>query len=210
VDSVLIHHSASGFLLARPDAFFFPKKFQGKKICQLEMVCIFFPFTSTSPVMTFSSCVVRLCPCECLLVLGLSRTALIFTRIQEGAQPGGLTQPGQTEPGIPYHYSIPCAVMLGSGGGAAWRELTHGSEACGAGPVWENASVGLCGLFCVFPFSVSLLLLFPLFTVLLNCPYPDPPVFCLFLSILLCTAVGGGAAAWSFCCRQQPKPKHLI
>jgi len=35
----------------------------------------------------------------------LARTGLIFTRIQEGAQPGGLTQPqpGQTEPGIPYH-----------------------------------------------------------------------------------------------------------
>jgi len=37
-------------------------------------------------------------------VLGLARTGLIFTRIQEGAQSGGLTQPqpGQTEVGIPY------------------------------------------------------------------------------------------------------------
>jgi len=105
-------------------------------------------------------------------------------------------------------YSIPCAVMLGSGGGgAARRELARGSRACGAGPVRENGSVGSCGLFCVFPLSVSLLLLFPLFVALLNCPYPDPPVFCLFLSILLCTAVGGVAAAWSFCCRRQPKPK---
>jgi len=43
-----------------------------------------------------------------------------------------------------------------------------------------------------------LLFLFPLFAVLLNCPYPDPPVFCLFLSILLRTAAGGGAAAWRF------------
>jgi len=36
-------------------------------------------------------------------ILGLARTRLIFTRIQEGAQPGGLTPPGQTEQGIPYH-----------------------------------------------------------------------------------------------------------
>jgi len=36
-------------------------------------------------------------------VLGSARTGLIFTRIQEGAQPGGLTPPGQTEQGIPYH-----------------------------------------------------------------------------------------------------------
>jgi len=42
------------------------------------------------------------------------------------------------------------------------------------------------------------LLLFPLFVVLLNCPYPDPPVFCLFLSILLHTPAGGGVAAWRF------------
>jgi len=105
-------------------------------------------------------------------------------------------------------YSIPCAVMLGSGGRGAWRELSRGSGVRGAGPVRENGSVGSCGLFCVFPFSVSLLLLFPLFAVLLNCPYPDPSVFCLFLSILLCTVEGGGAAAWRFCCRQQPKPKQ--
>jgi len=37
-------------------------------------------------------------------------------------------------------------------------------------------------LFCVFSLSAFLLLLFPLFAVLLNCPYPDPPVFaCFFL-----------------------------
>jgi len=62
----------------------------------------------------------------------------------------------------------------------------------------ENCSLRSAVLFCVFFLSVSLLLLFPLFTVLLNCPYPDPPVFCLFLSILLRTPAGEGAAAWSF------------
>ena len=137
----------------------------------------------------------------------MARTGLIFTRIQEGAQPGGLAQPqpGQTEPGIPYHVPS-CWVPVGRG--VARQELTRGSGACGAGPVRENASVGSCGLFCVFPLSVSLLLLFPLFAVLLNCPYPDPPVFCLFLSILLRTPAGGGAAAWPFCCRGEPKLKQ--
>jgi len=36
------------------------------------------------------------------------------------------------------------------------------------------------------------LLLFPLFALPLNCPYPDPPVFCLFLHILLHTPAGQG------------------
>jgi len=35
-----------------------------------------------------------------------------------------------------------------------------------------------------------------------------PTSFCLFLSILLCTVAGGGAAAWRFCCRRQPKPEQ--
>ena len=72
-------------------------------------------------------------------------------------------------------YSIPCDVTLGSAGGAARLEPSRGSGACGAGPR-ERLSV-----FCrVFSLSVSLLFLFHLFVVLLNCPYPDPPVFCLF------------------------------
>jgi len=41
---------------------------------------------------------------------------------------------------------------------------------------------GLCseGLFCVFPFSVSLLSLLSLFAVLLNCPYHNLPVSACF------------------------------
>jgi len=113
-----------------------------------------------------------------VFVLGSAMTGLIFTRIQEGAQPGGLTQPqpGQTEPGIPYHVPS-CGVPVG---GAARWELTRGSGARGASPVRESGSVGSCGLFCVFPLSVSLLLLFPLFAVLLNCPYPNPLVSACF------------------------------
>jgi len=53
-------------------------------------------------------------------VLGLARTGLIFTRLQEGAQPGGLTPPGQTEQGIPYHVPS-CWVPVGR----SWAAGTH-------------------------------------------------------------------------------------
>jgi len=105
-------------------------------------------------------------------VLSSARTGLIFTGLQEGAQPGGRTQPqpGQTE------CSIPCAVMRGSGGegGAAGTHSRLGSvrRRCGL-----RERVCFCG---VFPLSVSLLLLLPLFAVLLKCPYPDPPVSACF------------------------------
>jgi len=132
-------------------------------------------------------------------VLGLARTGLIFTGLQKGAQPGGLTPTRPNRAG----YSIPCAVMLGSSGGSCGvgtlSRLRRAQRRFGPRERFCSA-----GLFCVFPFSVSLLLLFPLFAVLLNCPYPDPPVFCLFLSVLLRTPVRGGAAAWHFCCRLQP------
>ena len=41
---------------------------------------------------------------------------------------------------------------------------------------WELLCA-FCSLFCVFSLSVLLLLLLPSFAVLLNCPYPNPPVF---------------------------------
>ena len=70
-------------------------------------------------------------------------------------------------------------------GRAERRELTHGSGVHSAGPVWESGSLGralFCFLrrCCVFSLSVLLLFLFPLFAVLLNCPYPDPPVSACF------------------------------
>jgi len=52
-------------------------------------------------------------------VLGSARTGLVFTRSQEGTQPGGLTQPGQTEQGIRYHVPS-CWVPVGWGAG--WGE----------------------------------------------------------------------------------------
>jgi len=101
-------------------------------------------------------------------VLGLARTGSIFTRIQEGTQPGWLTPPGQTEQGIPYH--VPSCWVLAVGG-AGQQELTRGSGARGG-----SGSLYSAGLCCVFSLSVSLSLLFHLFAVLLKCPYPDPPV----------------------------------
>ena len=96
-----------------------------------------------------------------IIVLGSARTGLIFTRIQEGAQPGGLTPPGQTEPGIPYHVPS-CWVPVG---GAAQQGLSCSSGARGAGPVRESGSVA-CAVRVVFsPYlyrccSCSLWLLF--------------------------------------------------
>jgi len=68
----------------------------------------------------------------------------------------------------------------------------------------ERGSV-LCGLCCVFSLSISLLLLFPLFAVLLNCPYPDAPVSaCFFPFSTAPQRGGGGVVAWCFCCYLQP------
>jgi len=65
-------------------------------------------------------------------------------------------------------------------GGAGQQELTHGWGVCGGGH--GGRFCGLCGLCCVFSLSVSLLFLFPLFAVLLNCPYPEPPVSACFFA----------------------------
>jgi len=93
---------------------------------------------------------------------------------------------GRADPTWPNRagYSIPCAIMLGSG----WGDVGGGNSLAArervAAAVGDSGSLHSAVLFSVFPLSVSLLLLFPLFAVLLNCPYPDPPVFCLFSPIL--------------------------
>jgi len=76
-------------------------------------------------------------------VLGSARTGLIFTKIQERAQPGGLTQPqpGQTEPGIPYHV-LSCWVP--DGGGAARQELTRSSGVCSGNVSGERLCCAVC------------------------------------------------------------------
>jgi len=69
--------------------------------------------------------------------------------------------------------------MLGSGGGVrgCGNSLAIREHVATGG---ESGSVVRSVLFCVFPFSVSLLFLFPLLAVLLNCPYPDPLVSACF------------------------------
>jgi len=110
--------------------------------------------------------------CNVNLVLGPARTGLVFARIQEGAQPGGLTPPDQTEQGIPYRVLSRWVPVGGEQGGGNSLSVAGG----------ESGSLCSAVLFCVFSLSVSLSLLFPLFAVLLNCPYPDRPVSaCFFL-----------------------------
>ena len=136
----------------------------------------------------------------CASVLGLARTGLIFTGLQAGAQPGGLTQPGQTEPGIPYHvpsWWVPVGGSWGAGThsqlGSSWRWSCPEERLCGS-----------CGSCCVFSSSVLLLFLFPLFAVLFNCPYPDPPVSASFFPFSSAPQWGEGRPRGAFvaCCSQ--------
>ena len=124
----------------------------------------------------------------------MARTGLIFTGIQEGAQPGGLTQPqpGQAKPGIPYH--VPSCWAPVGGSGAAGISSWLGSARRQSGRE-RLCSAGLCS---VFPLSVSLLLLFPLFAVLLNCPYPDPPVSACFFPFSSAPRLGEGQPRGAF------------
>jgi len=139
-----------------------------------------------------------------LIVLGSARTGLIFTRIQEGAQPGGLTQPqpGQTEPVIPHH--VPSCWVPGWGQHcgnslAAWK---------GSAVVRSERAVLFCGVFLCIPLFCIVVVPVPFVCCSVKLPLSQPTSFCLFLRILLRTPVGGGAAAWRFCCRLQPKPEH--
>jgi len=119
--------------------------------------------------------------------------------------PGRLTQPqpGQTEPGIPYH--VPSRWV--TTGGMAWRELTHSSGArapflSGRTALWVVRFVSCFLLICIVVVAV------PFICCSVKLPLSRPTSFCLFLSILLRTPAVGGAAAWRFCCRLQPKPEH--
>jgi len=60
-----------------------------------------------------------------LFVLGSARTGLIFTRSQEGTQPGGLTQIGQTKQGN--QYRVQSRWVLSGGAEQGGRDLPLGS-----------------------------------------------------------------------------------
>jgi len=102
-------------------------------------------------------------------------------RVNFHQEPGGNTA-GRAGPTWPNReeYFVSCAVMLGSG----WGELGDAKALAARERVAvvgsESGSLHSAVLFCVFSLSVLLLLLFPLFAVLLNCPYPDPQVSACF------------------------------
>jgi len=106
-------------------------------------------------------------------------------------------------------YSIPCAVMLGSGGGWGWcggNSLTARERVApvvfGRATLWLVWFVSCFLLFCIVIVPV------PSVCCSVKLPLSRPTCFCLFLSILLRTLAGEGAAASRFCCRWQLKPKH--
>ena len=96
---------------------------------------------------------------------------------------------GRADPTWPNRagYSIPCAVMVGSCGGKLGSRNSLAAR--------EHSGSSLC---CVFSFSVSLLLLFPLFAVLLNCPYPDPPASACFFPFSSAPRRGEGRPCGAF------------
>jgi len=102
---------------------------------------------------------------------------------------------GRADPTWPNRagYSIPCVVMLDScggelGGGSSLLAREHAGAVGG-----ESSSLHSAVLCCVFLLSVSLLFLFPLFAVLLNCPYPNPPVSACFFPFSSAPQWGGAA-----------------
>jgi len=97
----------------------------------------------------------------CIGVLDSARTGLIFTGLQEGAQPGRLTPPGQTEQGIPYPVSswwVPVGgsgaagthSRLGSAQRQSWRVALWvvGFVLCFSPYLYRCCSCSLCLLFC--------------------------------------------------------------
>ena len=129
-------------------------------------------------------------------VLAAARTGLIFNGIQER------DTAGRADP--TWGYSIPCAVMVGSGGG----ELGGGNSLAAresAAAVWSGKAV-LWVVWFVLCFLLICIIVVPVPFVCcsVKLPLSRPTSFCLILSLLLCTPVGGGAAAWYFCCRLQP------
>jgi len=136
---------------------------------------------------------------------GTAGTAWTPGRGKAGTAGGwGLTPPGQTEPGIPYHVPsrwVPVGGGQRGGDGLAARECAALVLSEREGLLCESVSYFL--LICIVVVTV------PSVCCSVKLPLSLPASFCLFLSILLPTAAGGGAAVWRFCCRRQPKPKHL-
>ena len=131
----------------------------------------------------------------------MARTGLIFTRSQEGTQPGRLTQPGQTEQGIPHH--VPSRWVLAGGTWAAGSQSRLGSTR------QRVVRVPLC-------IPLFVLCILPIGIVVVTVPF----VCCSVRTALIPTYAflpfsfyspprpsgdrGGRAAAWPYSCQPQP------
>ena len=111
----------------------------------------------------------------------------------------GLTPPGQTEPGVPY--PVPSRWVPGRGGGGAaqrsgnWLSRLGGTRLrCCAG---ERLS-GSCGSLLCFLLICTVVVPVCLFAVLLNCPYPDPPVSASFFPFSSARRRGEGRPRGAF------------
>jgi len=100
--------------------------------------------------------------------------------------------------------------MLGSGGGELGvtnslvaRERTAPVRSRRAA-LWAVRFVLCILLICIVVVTV------PFVCCSVKLPLSRPTGFCLFLSILLRTPAGGGAAAWHFCCLPQPNHKRYL
>jgi len=156
-----------------------------------------------SPQNCFASCLVCVLCCP-----GFGQDRINFHQ-NPGRGTAGWADPTPTWPNRA-GYSIPCAVMLGSGGGGQRSGNSLTARERGRRSCLGERLCGSCGSCRVFSLSVSLLFLFPFVCSSVKLPLSRPTSFCLFLFILLRTPAGGGVAAWHFCCRRQPKPEHLI
>ena len=138
-------------------------------------------------------------------VLGLARTGLIFTGIQEGAQPGGGGWPHLAKQSRVFHTMGRHAGFRWGGSGAA-RTLSRLGRAQRRSGFGRAAVVRFVVVFS--PYLYRCCSCFPSVCCSVKLPLSRPTSFCLFLPILLRMPAGGGAAAWRFCCRRQPKPKQ--
>ena len=125
------------------------------------------------------------------------------------AEGWGLTPPGQTEPGIPYQvFHTMCRHA-----GFRWGVRRSGNSLAareGTAAVRPRERVCSAGLFCVFPFFFIVVVPVPFVCCSVKMPLSRPTSFYLFLSILLRTAAGGGAAACRFCCRLHPNQNNTV
>ena len=137
----------------------------------------------------------RKCHVTCGPGFGQDRGNFHWTAGRGTAGGWGLTPPGQTEPGIPYHVTSHW-VPVGDG----WRGGNSLAVWEGAAPVlFGKAAVWVVRFVVVFsPYLYRCCSCFPLFAVLLNCPYPDAPVSACFFSFSSACRWGEGRLCGAF------------